>query len=411
MRPTTAMRWSGAYLALPVLFALTSVVGAGSGELTGYASGDLASTGLALYLVGPLLAAMSALRFRTFSRSLRVLRTGRRGLGVVGAAFWPLLLGGPASICAGVVVAARAVPNDGPSLVLLTVFAVTAIACALTGVVCSWALPVAAAVPVAAGAWYAWLAYVPADGGVLLQNLDPTFAACCSQSMQPAADALAGGLALAGAMSLGYLGLLWPRCWAHRRRPVVALSTVVVVVAALGAGTAVVRAFDSAPTLQSVEPRTTELVCRTRSSLEICMWPEQAVRAGEVGAEARATNRVLARWGLAPITAISQRPTDPRGVAVNADRHMTPHDLQYSMADGYVDSVAGCRGSYGRWTTERVVMILIGAGRSQEDLGREVELPAVAAAAARLHRLEHSAGAMRAWFKGDRRSIRCSRPS
>lgn len=407
MRIRTVVRWTGGYWFLPILFAATCLVGSQGTVLTGYPVSDIATVSLGLYLAAPLTAAMTAFQFRGFPRFVRSIRSSRPGTVVVFGGWWGLLCGAPLVVCLAVAVTARAVPDDLASWSLLAIALLTVVACALLGLAFTWALPVAIAVPSVLVLCFLWIAYVPSNGDVLLQNMDPTFAACCSAQMQPASAAVLAALTLAILIAGAVALLLAPRNWACRPRAVLAPMVAGLIALGLAGGAAVATTASEHLTLQSVEPRTTSLVCQRPARLPVCLWPESREQAGELASIVRDLNLVLSGWRLERIEGLTQGGRDRAAVTVHADKFATSNDLRYTIAAGYVDHQTRCTGLTGRWRDERVGLIALAAGMSPESLSGRFHPEAVATATAEHARSRIASGTAPTWFADGLAEHRC----
>ena len=171
MRAVTALRVTGAWWVLPLIFLGTSVLGSSvTPFLSGYPASDLASTSLALGLVAPVAGAFVAHAFRGFPKFMRSQPAVRSGLRVVLRQWWPLLLGIPAAACLGLLVAARAVPDDASSWSLLLLAFLTLLGFASMGLLASWGLPVVISVPLVAAVGFGWLSWIPSTDNVWLHG-------------------------------------------------------------------------------------------------------------------------------------------------------------------------------------------------------------------------------------------------
>ena len=375
------MRWTGAGYFLPLMFAVSCLIPAPYLHLTGYAPNDLESASAGLYLVCPVAAAFAALRFRGFTRLVGSMRSPRPGVHVVLRAWWPLALGGPAAFCGAMVATARAVPTDRSSWSIVAVAAVTVTACALSGLGVAWSLPSVVAVPAIGIAWFWWVAYVPSDGGLVLQNMDPTFTGCCGIDMQPARVAVLAALAVAGTICVGVCLLMVPRGWARWSRLAVAPLVAAVLVMALVGGGAAARSGSADLNLTSVEPRSTHLICHQTVELELCLWPEVTRRAPEVTRIVGDLNLLLERWGMDNVRAVAQDSRERGALVASFDPRSTNHDMLDSVAIGYVDLLTRCRdGAWGSWWEERSAFLSMALDQSPKSLADEVP-PAVMRAA------------------------------
>lgn len=408
MRFATAVRWTSSHWFLPALFAVTCVVAVQNTWRTGYPAGDLASASTGLVIGGPLVSAFVAWKFRGFARLVRPLRSRRPGTATVLGAWSPLLLGAPATVCCAVMVSAGQVPDDVPAWSLVLVCFVTTLACALVGLALTWALPAVVAIPVAALGWFFWLAWTGASDSPLLHNLNSTFTACCSPSTRPAPVAVLASLTLVGVVSSGVLLLVAPSRWFVRPRSVVAVAVAAILLLGFGSGAVVARSSADPLQLVPVEPRTTSLVCRTATQVQVCLWPENEQRAAELGEIVDRVNARLGLWHLRRIDLLAEARRESRAVGVVAAEHLTNADLRYSVAAGYVDHLAGCPSS-GVSRDERVALVALAAGLTESDLEGRVDPTAATVAAKQLADARTAPSSVRAWFVGALDPTQCDR--
>ena len=368
MRAVTALRVTGAWWVLPLIFLGTSVLGSSvTPFLSGYPASDLASTSLALGLVAPVAGALVAHAFRGFPKFMRSQPAVRSGLRVVLRQWWPLLLGIPAAACLGLLVAARAVPDDASSWSLLLLAFLTLLGFASMGLLASWGLPVVISVPLVAAVGFGWLSWTPSTDNVWLHNMNATFPACCSDDTRPARIALAAGTCVALVLVLVALALLGTRRWARLPRVAVAAALVMALAAAPAVGIAVASRSHHL-TLQAVEERTTALTCKRSSGTDVCLWPEAKERAAAVGERVKKLDDALRERGFPAVGAVTQGGRDHRAVSVQAADDLTDADLTYSLAAGYVDRAVGCLGAVGESRDARVAFVALLGGLRTADL-------------------------------------------
>lgn len=403
----TAFRWTGCWIFLPALFAVTSAIGANALTVrSGYPTSDLAATSLSVGICGPILAGFVALRFRRFPRVARTLRAGRLGVQAVFGAWWPLLLGGPLSIVAGLILTARTVPVDAPSWAVVLVDFVTALACGMVGLALAWAVPTVLAVPLAAGVSYWWLSYTSTTGNALLHNMNSEFTSCCVPETTPSIGALVAGLTVTGLVTAGVVLLLVPRRWADRSRLLLMPAVAGVVAVSLGAGAAAVLTLIAHPTINAIQPRTTEMRCRS-AGVPTCVWPEDVGLLNRLQRVSRDLDHALSRWEFEPVGRLSQGVNDPSAVQVGGG-DLSLDDVRYSIAAGYVDRQAGCQGAFGRWRDIRVALIAMAAGLHRDKLADSFTSDAVDQAVTEFAIANKKPGEVRRWFTDVGENSPCS---
>jgi hypothetical protein len=209
-------------------------------------------------------------------------------------------------------------------------------------------------------------------------------------------------------MSGGFLLAVMPRRWASARRVVVAPITVTTIVFAFCASAGIAIASIDELTFAATEPRTTALACRRTGSMEVCVWPESAGRAAALIGSARGVSERLRAWGLPPIARLSERDSGREWIEIGIGPRFTRPELTQSILAGYIDHIAGCRFTYGRWSEERSAFLELEFGADAADL-KYSRLPAVVAEAERrVAAARADPATVRGWFLADRDHARCS---
>jgi hypothetical protein len=336
LRATTALRWTGAYWLLPTVFALGVYIGlTNPAPEQGYLASEFSAASRSVILLGPLLASAIAfhaggvIRFIAVSRASRSPRTALLGV------YWPILAGGPAAGVLAAVSVVRALPSDPSSAAVVLVMGATLLGSALFGLLLSRAFTRIVAVPLAAGACFAWLA-LPASGpNSLMRNLNSAFVVCCAPEQAPAKSLIFGSgillLVLAVGTALLVSSSTWP-AWG-RLRSLIAATAVLSAAAASGALAA--TAQPGQLNMLAVEPRSaTSLECRSDDGTEVCLWPEHAEMLDEAVGAARAVNDGLAELNINPVGKFTEDSHDPKGVSITANSYSRPSDIIFSAAQG-----------------------------------------------------------------------------
>lgn len=330
-----------------------------NGVRVGYPTGDLSIAGTGLSYNGPLLAAMSAFACRgwaTFHRPLRSTRSGARILITNG---WPLVVGGPLVGCLAVLGAARSLPNDQSSWVLLSLFWVVLVCCAMLGVGFSWALPAVLSVPIAAGATFMWINYLTTTGSAKLHNLSPPINGFATVS-QPATSAVIAVALLSVTVIAGLVLVLALTQWDRQPRLLNGALVAAVLTVACALAWSSLGWSSQRLNLLAAEPRTTPLHCADHRKVEVCLWPENASRSDEVATAAARMNSKLRQWALPEINRVSATTggTGATGVTgVDATAGSSAPELSLSLALGYMSQQRGCEVADGRETGQRVALL------------------------------------------------------
>lgn len=372
--------------------------------MTGYAVADLSGAGIGLAYSAPLLAAMSSYATRGWADVHKPLRSRRRGSTVVAAGFWPLLVGGPVVGCLAICISARTVPDTRVAWLLLLTFFAVLCAAALLGVGLSWALPVVIAVPTAAVFGFMWINYLPASSSRELHQLTPMIDGFATTS-QPSRTAVASIFVLSGALVLGVLLALALTRWEGVPRFLAAAAVVMTVALACAAGWVVVTRSSQPLNLLAAEPRSTSLACAMEDGIEVCVWPEDAGRRGELGRSAARLNEQLRAWKQPLISTLTVRPEKPNGVSVDASRGLGHVEMTLSMAHGYVDQRADCPVPLSRDTEELVLALAIATSPDDSGLADYVDAKGLQAARSRL---AQPTSGVAAWFQAAVSDLQCS---
>lgn len=409
MRAGTALRWTGGAWFLPALFALTCVLTAPGITPSGYSTADIADAGMNLGFAGPLLGAVAAWRFRGFTGFVAPLRSSRLGLAVVARAWWPLVLAAPVTFCAGVLVSARALPREGTAWSVLVVDGVVLVACAVLGMVLSWALPAVLAGPAILVLSFGWLNYTVASDHVLLYNMNSVLDGCCSTSEQPATGAVLAGIAVPGIAVLGPVLLVASVHWARRSWIVVTAVTMCALGAGLGVGAQIVHSMIDHPTFSPSEPRTTATRCFTQAAIDLCLWPEEASRGEQLGVLADRLNRSLVRWGEPPVARIDQRPgSDAVHVLLTAD--LSESEVVTNLADGYLSRAIGCNTfAEGPAYDQRIALLDLAMGLSGDEVGQVYDRETAAVAETRWKAARTAPASTGQWLIEDVPADACER--
>jgi hypothetical protein len=403
LSPGTAVRTSGAWWFLPIMFALGTVLPLlNEVARTGYAVADLSSAGIGLGYNGPLLAAMSAYTLRGNAELHRPLRGIRRGVSIMMMSRWPLLVGGPAAGCVAIMTSARTIPTDVHAWMLLLTFFSVLTCCAALGVAASWAFPAVASVPLAAGLSFAWINYLPATTSRKLHYITPPIDGFATTS-QPAASAVIAVVLLSFTFVGGLGTLITITRWDRLARPMIAALVSALLVSACALSWAFLGWHSQKFNLLAAEPRSAPLTCTRVDQLQICLWPESLVLSEEVAEVATAMNVQVGRWGMPPISAVTSGPPQPDLAAVDATRGSTSDQLTASVALGYLGQRLGCQVSQGRAVEERVIALVM-AIDGIAGLDRFVSQASLDAVGEQLVRPPH---VVRAWFESGLPDIRC----
>lgn len=407
MTPIRATVRSGAAWFLPLVFALACLFAAPSTIRSGYPAGDIAQSSIGLYIAAPMTAAFVALQYRGFTQLVRPLRLRRSGLLVVLRAWWPLLLGGPATLCIAVVVTAGAVPNDSASWSLILIAFMTVLAAALTGLACAWALPAVIAIPTVAVGWFAWVSYGPASTNLVVHNLTSTFG-CCNSNVRPASVAVRATLLMLGVISVGIGCLLASSRSVRIPRPLIATTLTILLAAGLATGVATLRISGQRLNLTATEPRTSPLACRTEQGLEVCLWPENRARAVALAAAVSQLNPALTRLGMPPVRGVTQAHRDSGAVNVQAGKGISEQAMRLGIAVGYVELQSHCREAIGPAWDQVAALVALLTGLRPEEVAARLDPEAVTKAEQALTRGQDSPGAVEAWFLGNLGKVQCA---
>lgn len=311
----------------------------------GYGAAEFSAASRQVVLLGPLLAAVVALKVPTVVRFLATMRSVRRPAVALVNAYWPLLLAGPITGLLAMASVTRALPTDASSVGIAVVVFVTLLACGCLGLLIARLLNPIAGVPLSAALSFAWLALPGSGSNVLLRNLNSAFVGCCTPEQQPATAMLWGSFALTGLLALGTALALFGRSWPSWRRPVAALTIAAVMAVSAAGGVAAARAPSGPLTLLAIEPRQGDLACSADDSTEICLWPEHDARRADVAIAAHSMNAGLAALGLPPIRRFSEDPEDADAVQLTAFSYARPSDILFSSAQGLLTAGQTCQAS------------------------------------------------------------------
>lgn len=354
-----AFRFSGAWWFLPVMLAVGTVFPMMNNVIVvGYPTGDLSIAGTGLGYNGPLLAAVAAYAWRGWAPFHRPLRTTRSGPLVLMTSGWPLLVGGPLVGCLAIVGAARSLPNDRASWVLLSLFFVVLLCCAMLGVAFSWALPAVLSVPIAAGATFVWINYLAATNSPRLHHLTPPINGFATVS-QPATSAVVAVMLLSLTVIAGLVLVLALTRWDRQRRLVNGALVAAVLAAACALAWSSLSWSSQRLNLLAAEPRTTPLQCADHGEVEVCLWPESASRSDEVAAAAIRVNSELRDWALPEILRVSAGPATAGVTGVDATPGSSTPELTLSLARGYLSQRLGCEVIGDRETDQRVTLLAV----------------------------------------------------
>jgi hypothetical protein len=354
----------------PLCFALTAFIGRSDATFSeGYSVALIASGSLAISFVGPLHCAFVALKFRSYPSSLEQVRPRRVLLSWL-AIWWPLLLGVPlASVC-GILVVVGSIPRDSVSWLMLAVSFLTMLGCGALGIHLSRLLPAALAVPLGAVGLFCWLA-LPASGhNLLVRHMNSGFPGCCTQDQQPVASSIWASIVLMGTLSLLLLlSLVLPSWWKASRQNV-AGSLLIGSAVAVGLAVTMIRAHPQPLTLLGVQDRSSDaLECMTEERVRVCVWPEDAHRAGEAMNAVLRVNKALDELGMAKISEASTGQPGNTAVPFTASRLLNDVALQASVAEGALERVRSCNGlATGQVPAPAVAYLLQVSGLARDDL-------------------------------------------
>lgn len=410
MRFLSALRTSGALWFIPFAFGLESLYIRNESVFSGYLQSDYADAAtFGVYPVGPLLAALAALKFRGTRRYHLSAPRARSGSIILLRSFAPLLIGGGLAVVAAMALSVQAWPRDMRTLAILGVAFMTIIACGMVGIAAARLLPTVAAVPLVAGVTFWWIAITPTQNDALLAHLSPDMP-CCAIDAQLSTTYLVGYGLLVTGVAVGLFGTFVGRGWSAVRCGPAAFVTVIVIAASVGASASIVRASDTPANRVTTEARTTALKCEKVDELSVCVWPEQTRVAGPAAEQIERLNTHLASWRLPRVSGVRQQRPHRGEIELRTPSPTFAgiDEVRLFIAAGYVAREAECsEGLHGdRPADERVaaLMLAMGTAPSAPVLS---DIPPVAVRSAQIA-LAMTDENFEAWFREALDDVSCS---
>lgn len=379
MTPVAALRWSGAFWLIPVLFALGVFVATSypSSEL-GYGAAQYASASRCVILVGPALAVAGAYLGAPLSRFFSTRPSARPRVIAYVVAMWPVLFLGPAAGILAMMWAVRDLPADARTWVIGWVVFVTLIACGTTGILVGRVLGPVVSIPIVALGWFSWLALPGGGSSVLLRNLNSSFVGCCTADQRPAGAMLIGSLMLTMILIIGTAVSLTR--WTSR--PHLVGGLILTFTTALAGGGAMANLVGKPLNLLAVEQRTSETTCQESQQIEVCVWPEHEPYLRlllPVLADGRAK---LEAAGL-DVPARFNEQSEPRAAEITVSAGSTEVSTRLSMAQGLLPPADQCfRSGVGSEYDRAVAWLALTIGATPDDLSFSVSEQALVEAQA-----------------------------